>query len=270
MADVDGDFSAELCARTPDGMRCWHWTGSGFGDPFFGPAWSDARGWDRVASWSTIRLADVNGDRMADVCGRSSEGFVCHLSRGGSFGPPIAGPTLDDATGWDRPARYESLRMGDIDGDGSADLCARDVDGISCWRWDDDGFGPAVPGPPLTDAAGWTEPARGRTLRLADVTGDRRADVCARRSDGLRCWISDGTGFSDMIVGPDWTDAAGWGRPERTDSIRIAGPRPRTPMRRGDEGCGCAAPGAPGRAGWTIAPALGAVLLLRRRRDARR
>ena len=106
---------------------------------------------------------------------------------------------------------------------------------------------------------------RGRTLRLADVTGDRRADVCGRAAEGLRCWISDGDGFSDMVVGPDWTDAAGWSRPERTDSIRIAGPRPRTPVRRDDsDGCGCSAPGG-AQSGWMFVVLVGALLLRRGR-----
>ncbi|MBI5499045.1 MAG: VCBS repeat-containing protein [Deltaproteobacteria bacterium] len=264
MADVDGDGGADLCARAPEGVRCWRWRGPGFGDRIYGPAWSDSRGWDRIEYWSTIRMADVDGDGRADICGRAADGFGCHLSRGWAFGPAVAAPVLADAGGWAAAVRYETIRMGDIDGDGGAELCARDADGVSCWTWTAAGFGGEVTGPPLADE-GWADPARGRTLRLADVTGDRRADLCVRGGDGLRCWVSGDEGFGELLEGPRWGDADGWDRPERTLSIRMAGPRRGTASRVAPGGCGCSTAERVARPGWTVlAGVLVATLFLRR------
>ncbi|MBI5491048.1 MAG: VCBS repeat-containing protein [Deltaproteobacteria bacterium] len=268
MADVDGDGGADLCARAPEGVRCGRWRTTGFGDRIFGPAWSDSRGWDRVEYWSTIRLADVDGDGRSDICARAADGFGCHLSRGWAFGAAVASPVLSDADGWAAPVRYETIRMGDIDGDGGVDLCARGAEGVSCWTWTAAGFGGEVSGPPLSDA-GWSDPAKGRTLRLADVTGDRRADLCARGGDGLRCWVSEGDGFGELLVGPRWSDADGWDRPERYLSIRIAGPRQGAAARGAPGGCGCAAAGSVRSSGWAALAVLAVVFYCRRRASLR-
>jgi len=43
---------------------------------------SDAQGWNGSETYyGSIRLADVNGDGLADVCGRGIAGIYCNLSR---------------------------------------------------------------------------------------------------------------------------------------------------------------------------------------------
>src|SRR6185436_3969687 len=100
-------------------------TGDGFGDTIDGPAWSTDSGWGQYDNWSTIRLGDVDGDGDLDVCARAGKGIVCALWEDGAYGPSFDGPPLSDAAGWDEPARFRTLRLADVDGDGKADLCAR-------------------------------------------------------------------------------------------------------------------------------------------------
>src|SRR5262249_7184366 len=107
-------------------------------------------------------------------------------------------------------------------GDGRADVCARAPGGVACWLWTGQGFGRQVPGPALSDAAGWDQPGRFWTLRLADVDGDGRADLSARGPAWLISWQSSGKDSPTELLGPSWRDAAGWNAPETFTTFRLA------------------------------------------------
>ena len=228
-ADVDADGRDDVCARGAEGLDCWLSRGDRFGAIVRGPRWRDADGWDALSRWSTIRLADVSGDGRADVCGRGPSRFECALfeitageaNAEPRFGTIVRGPEMADAEGWDRPEQYATIRMGDLDRDGRADLCARDRAGIACWHGSDRGFDRGVRGPALSDAAGFNRPERARTIRMADVDGDSRADLCWSDDRGLSCARTSGTGFEDVVVAPVWADSMG-SRPA-AGSLRIAG-----------------------------------------------
>ena len=78
--------------------------------------WSDAEGWGKPEYFSTIRLADLDGDGRAELVGRGPEGIIVR-----QFGPAsrtwlpgrVSLP-LSDAAGWNRPERYASIRLADI------------------------------------------------------------------------------------------------------------------------------------------------------------
>jgi Phosphodiester glycosidase/FG-GAP-like repeat/Putative metal-binding motif len=223
LGDIDGDGRTDVCARDADGVSCWRAGPSGFSQRIVGPAWSDADGWNDWKRWSTIRLADVDGDGRADLCARDGEAFRCMLSDGSGFGREVSGPKLTDADGWGERDRFGSLRMGDVDGDERADLCGRTADGVRCWLFTGSGFDHVVTGPALGKDDGWNLPEGYRTLRLADVTADRRMDLCARTPNGIRCWVYQSGGFVESVAGPDWSNAAGWNAADRYNTVRIAG-----------------------------------------------
>ncbi len=263
--DVNGDGRMDVCARGADGVRCWLSTGTGFGSAFSGPAWSDAAGWNALQHASTLRLADIDGDGRDDFCALAAAGWICHLSTGSGAGARLDGPAWTSANGWNQPYYYGTVRMGDLDGDGRADvcargaagmwcalstgsgfasmfagpewsdaagftdvaywstirmvdfdhdgradLCARTPDGVQCHRYTQNGFGPAVAGPQLTDASGWKDMDNSTTIRFADIDGDGDLDICARANAGIRCWRYDGSGWGSQINGPAWDEASGW------------------------------------------------------------
>lgn len=219
--DVDGDGRADACARAAASFRCQPSTGTGFGDPWTITDLSNDAGFSDEPHYASIRMADVTGDHLADVCARGPNGFTCWPSTGTAFGASIAGPALTDAAGWSDVSRASTLRLGDIDGDGSHDLCARDASGISCYRATGTGFDAALVGPELSDAAGWAHPQYYGTLRLGDIDGDGKDDMCARAGAGMWCWRSNGAGFPDRIDGPVWSDAAGWDDVQYWSTIRL-------------------------------------------------
>lgn len=219
-ADVNGDGRADICGRSSSGVTCAVASTIGtFGAPLTGPSWSDAAGWSNPAYYATVQLADVDGDGLADACARGPSGILCARSTGTGFAAPFSGPAWSDATGWNAPSHYRTIRFPDIDGDGRADVCGRAGAGVTCARSNGSGFGPAIAGPSWSDEAGWGAASYASTLQFPDVDGDGRADVCGRGPSGVMCALSAGSGFGAPFAGPAWSDAAGWSAPDRYATI---------------------------------------------------
>ncbi len=223
MGDIDGDGFADLCARSDEGMVCATSDGAGFGDL---RVWSTVpaigNGWRRPEQYSTLRLADVNGDGRDDLCGRETEGFGCWLSDGTAFTTPFAGPGLSNDRGWDRPWRYGTIRMGDVNGDGRQDMCARARTGVTCWIAGAESFDSQWEGPGWAEDNGWDKLHRWSTIRLADFDGDGLMDLCGRTSGEYRCHRSMGTEFESgpTSVAPLANDT-GWNSMNRLNTLRI-------------------------------------------------
>src|SRR5690606_26798348 len=149
-------------------------------------------GWDHPRYYTTIRLADVDGDGKDDLCARDSRGFGCWLSDGARFDRRIEGPRWANDSGWGAARHYGTIRMGDVNGDRRADVCARAAAGVECWLSDGNGFPTRVAGPAWSDDGGWGAMQYWSTIRLADVNGDGRDDVCGRSPTDLSCVLSTG------------------------------------------------------------------------------
>ena len=225
VGDVDGDGADDLCARAPSsGLECYAWDGAALARHLVGPAWSDARGFDAPKYWSTLRLADVDGDGRADACIRTATELRCHLANGTGFASAAESvAALRDASGWSAHDNYATLRAADLDADGADELCARANAGLRCWDRAADGTWTALSGPALGDADGWSAPRYYETIRLGDVDADGRADVCARSASGVMCWSSTGTGFGVARRLAAYADASGWSRPRYYGTLRLAG-----------------------------------------------
>lgn len=219
--DVDGDGLNDICARAAAGWRCYPSTGTGFGDPYTTDKFANDNGWDDVSNYASIRLPDLDGDGKADICGRGDGHLYCALSTGSGWGETLEGPALSDADGYEDLGATATVRFGDVDADGDLDVCARGPDGMSCWPWTGAGFGDAIAGPTLSDGSGWGATKYNATIRMGDVDGDERADLCARAAAGMRCWLSDGASVTTQIEGPAWSDAAGWDTVDKWSTIRL-------------------------------------------------
>src|SRR5262249_21578201 len=80
-------------------------------------------------------------------------------------------------------ATGRDVRLGDLTGDGLADLCAVDAGSLACAPGDGNGaFGAAT-----TIAALAIAPP---SLTIGDVDGDDRADACGRDDQGILCALS--------------------------------------------------------------------------------
>jgi hypothetical protein len=185
LADVNADGKADLCTRTSMDYRCYLSTGEGFGDAIIGPPLVDFF-FERHRYYSTLRLADVDGDRDLDVCVRTGHGIRCWTWDGAGFGTTaLEGPPLSDATGWGGLDYYRSIRFADVNADGKADVCARSVAGLHCWLSNGRGFPTQVDGPAWSDAAGFGGLLYPPSLRIAGGGPRCRpvAEVCGNAVD---------------------------------------------------------------------------------------
>ncbi len=221
--DIDGDGRADFCARHADGIVCATATKSNTFANYknWSTFFSDANGWNSSAAYyGSIRLADINHDGKSDICARSASGVVCALSTGSSFGDVTNWLSdMTDAGGWFSDSYGTTLQLGDLDGDGYADLCARNVSGVSCalnnrnnqfaqlsvsWTssW------PASQA--FSNKNGWVSSASSYgSIRLADINGDGKADICGRGEHGLVCGLSNGSRFLEATTwSRDYADPA--------------------------------------------------------------
>src|SRR6185436_18590913 len=145
----------------------------------------DASGWAVSKYGTTIMFADLNHNGKDDVCGRGTAGILCATSNGTGFAPmSLWSSYFSDSQGWGAADYYYgSLRLGDVDGDGYADVCGHGSAGVLCaLNTHFGGFAPATwwTNGEFNDASGWANAQYGTTIQLGDVDGDGRADVCGR------------------------------------------------------------------------------------------
>jgi hypothetical protein len=223
------------------------------------PFWSGE--WNMPYRYETIRFADFNGDGRKELLGRSSGGMIAfqydpqimqfrhqYLDRdnnqgwlpmppGPSWldthvdtGQPLGGQVLNNSFQHER--YYRTIRAGDIDNDGQAELVMRWWDGIHTFKW--------VPGTDATtgetrrywkeigsviadysDANNWDQPQYYETFLLTDIDRDGQEELLARAPGGMQAWQWDGTDWSQLESGtPAWTDDAGYDQPQYYETIR--------------------------------------------------
>jgi FG-GAP-like repeat/EF hand len=220
-ADVDGDGDTELLIRGANGIQVFSfdsaqktWTpaaGNAASSAANGPPLSDSAGWSDPAYYSTIQLADVDGDGRPELVGSGPGGIYVFRYESGAWGPNEAtepnGPLLESVA-WKSALYFPTITCADVDGDGRAEVVARAPQGVMIFDYDpstatwtpSSDAGP-VTGPTWSDANGWGEAAYSLTFRAADVNGDGRAELIGRLADGVRTVVSsDG--------GSPWADAS--------------------------------------------------------------
>ena len=231
LGDVDGDGKGDACIRLSSGVHCARGTGSGFGPlHLWSNAFSDINGWGPSAYGATLMLGDIDRDGDDDVCARGFAGLWCALSDGEKFlTPTIVNTSFSNAQGWSTSeARWGSLDMGDIDGDGDDDVCGRTHDGIHCAIAENGTLGNATPwfSEDFTDQRGWGHAYYGGTIQLGDIDGDGRADICGRGAASIFCAVSTGTAFRDFsrrAFRQDFSNDSGWlSRRSRWGSVVLA------------------------------------------------
>ncbi|HEX5658778.1 MAG TPA: ricin-type beta-trefoil lectin domain protein [Polyangiales bacterium] len=224
LGDIDGDGADELCGRGPNGVYCSDWNDAtiSFDPPELRSAdFSDLQGYGADASrYRSLRIVDLDGDGLGDLCARSELGIQCARSAGRTFWPAQSWTSeqFTDAQGWNKEEYGSTLRFGDVDGDGDPDVCGRTKEGILCARnnsagsfidphlWSHTGdFG---------DGNGWNKQlSYYGSIRLADIDRDGDYDVCGRGPGGLLCSLSTSTAFTiatSLGSADAFSDKSGW------------------------------------------------------------
>ncbi|MCA9929916.1 MAG: VCBS repeat-containing protein [Anaerolineales bacterium] len=196
--DVNGDDMDDVCGRDSEGIVCGLSTGTTFAaQTRWSLQYEDGAGWGNdPAYWETLQFPDINGDEMDDVCARAKSGIYCGLSTGVNFGTSsYRESNFSNANGWNsHPSYWETIQFPDVNGDGKADVCGRDVEGLFCAL----ASGTDSTTHLFVDYSNWQEafgdaefwflrPYYWQTIQFPDVNGDGWTDVCGRQFDGIVC-----------------------------------------------------------------------------------
>ncbi|MEZ4290501.1 MAG: FG-GAP-like repeat-containing protein [Myxococcota bacterium] len=233
MGDLDGDGLADLCGRGIVGVYCVRSNGSAFFDfRTWTSTFSDADGGALPQTYGSLRLGDVNGDGLGDLCGHRGGGVHCVLGNGMNFASPVAWLGSSWVTTLAQPDPLQlgqTMMLGDLDGDGADDLCERGAAGVWCAL--------ASPGssafvdPALrsigeySNTLGWSgSEIYWGSLRLGDLTGDGQADLCGRGGAGLLCLVSIDGRFEvrNHLLSPEFSNLAGFDTVPAAVSLQLA------------------------------------------------
>jgi hypothetical protein len=237
LADIDGDGQVELLGRGANGMQVYHWnkaTHAWDAVSLDGPMGDngDKDGWDQPQSYSTIQLADVDGDGQAELIGRGTDGIqTYHWNKATSAWDALnqSDGLMSDANGWGHEKYYLTIQFADVDADGQAELIGRGANGIQTYHWDKTArvWNVIASGGPMSDKDGWDQAQYYSTIQMIDLNGDGRAELFGRGPA-----ISQGTSFDVQLYmwEPTWVLACGggnlmgdaWGQPQYYSTIQFA------------------------------------------------
>lgn len=233
-ADVDGDGLADACAHDGTSVRCYlHAESDGtyscgrIGSAVqistgFGPTWANS-----PDHWQTLQYPDVDGDGIADLCGRGNDGIYCATGASGFSDTSLWLSDFDNAGGWDSdPAYWQTIRFPDVDGDGSDDICGRGIEGIYCALSGGESFVGMGPwSASFGDGDDWNgHPSLWSTIQFADINDDGADDICGRGYAGVYCARSRPLLF-DFEPPTLWTSQfsdQSWTLPQYYETLQLA------------------------------------------------
>lgn len=195
VGDFSGDGHGDVIARAPATGFLWLYRGTGNGgwlEPLvIGNGWN---GFDAL-----VGPGDFNGDQKTDLLARERLTGRLWLYPGNGSGGWL--PRVLVGNGW---GIFNTLvGPGDFNGDGTADVLARDNATGALWLYPGNGTGGWKP--QILVGSGWNSMAA--MMSPGDFNGDRTADVLAYDSAG-KLWLyprtENGTWGSRIQVGYGW------------------------------------------------------------------
>jgi hypothetical protein len=189
---------SDLIARWSQ-MGQW-WLGTSTGSGF---TMSQPLTWSTGASWVDVVTGDFNGDGLTDIAGRVKETGDWWVSLGNGSG----GFTTSKWTSWSTGGTWVDVKVGDFNGDGKADLTARDL-GSGTW-WTALSTGTSFT---TTMWAAWSTGATWVDVKVGDFNGDGKADITARALQNGQWYsgLSNGSTAFSTSLWATWSTAATW------------------------------------------------------------
>lgn len=198
MGDVNGDGKADIIGFGTEGVYYSLSTGTSFNTPVFASTeYGTSSTWINFNTFPR-EVADVNGDGKADIIGFGASGVYVSFSTGAGFTTPAfvlaSYGTSTSAGGWSSYNTYPR-KMGDVNGDGKADIVGFGASGVSVALSTGSGF--AAPVIALADYSpnlgGWTN-YETFPREVADINGDGKADIIGFGGAGVYRSLSLGGG----------------------------------------------------------------------------
>ncbi|MFG3421761.1 beta-N-acetylglucosaminidase domain-containing protein [Micromonospora sp. NPDC048063] len=203
IGDLDGDRLADLLTVTSTGALVqFRNTGSVTGG-MFAAGVQVGGGWQGTLA---VHLADLDDDGRADLLGVFPDGTLkAFRNTGMNNGAVTWGPAVPVGQGW---STAELPFVGDLTGDGRADLMSIKPDG-SLWHYLNTGsFSGGMFAAGQRVGAGWTGYL---AMHVVDLDGDGPADVLGVLADGtLAAFRNQGVTNGLVSLGPRASVGQGW------------------------------------------------------------
>jgi hypothetical protein len=194
------------------------------GPTFVVPAWGDGGGWKDPSKYSTIQLADFNGDGKDELLARNDQGLEIYWfdTTLGQWRPQVDAedlpqaltdfrsplPNETPATDWTKPEFYSTIQIAHINGNKEAQILARFADGMRVYYFNA-GPGGSINGGswslisrggPFSDADGWNDPSRYQTIRTGNINFSDlgTTHLIGRSHSGLVIYKWNGSGWSPL------------------------------------------------------------------------
>jgi hypothetical protein len=181
--DIDGDGINDVIVwRASTGTWFWLTSTSGYSG-------GGSKAWGSQALGDVPMLSDIDGDGADDlVVWRASTGTWYWLTSSSEYDYAVAG-----AVQWGSRTFGDVPMLGDLDGDGRADLVVwRATNGTWYWLSSSSGYAYAS-----ARAVQWGNSALGDQPLIGDFDGDHRSDLAVwRASTGLWYWLLSSTGYA--------------------------------------------------------------------------
>ncbi len=211
-SDMNGDGLADLIYRGDQGIQVWLSNGNGFGNRrSTGICANNSTAYgvcNSLGNYLSLRVADVNGDGLGDVCIQGDDGIRCYkASNALGFNFDLQNPIVTTICVHHSQAHgacdnYDNTRTVtyvDVSGDGRADLIYRGDQGVQTWFSTGTGF-------VLADSSGicannstaygvCNDQDNHNSIRFTDINGDSLPDMCFRADQGIRCIPATGMGW---------------------------------------------------------------------------
>ncbi|MGI8772910.1 MAG: FG-GAP repeat domain-containing protein [Acidobacteriaceae bacterium] len=228
---------ADVIAREHDGIHVfrydrkkhvWRELGSHVSVRPFADQDSSGTDWTKPKHYSTIQLADLTGNGTSELVGRGHNGLQVWRwdPDGESWAQLSAGGELGDEQGFDKEPYYYSLKLVDVDRDGSAELVARAPAGVQTYKWNGKGWTLISASGPFGDDAGFLADKRYKSVRASvDATGQAWLYGLAAGTGGagsgaiqVHRWKKDRWQFVKTIPLP----GSGWDRESQSATLMAA------------------------------------------------
>jgi LmbE family N-acetylglucosaminyl deacetylase len=185
IGDVTGDGFGDLCTVNAGGFVC----APGNGDGTFGAAIRiDDPAAPLAIDPASLTLGDVDGDGIADACGRDGAGVLCATSSAGFLAARFT-PQFGDSDALATTAA--SLRIARVAG--KAEVCGVAAEGVVC--------SPAGASFVTQPRSTWPDPMA--CVVPSELDGDGTADWCVLADTGPACGLSSESAVT--------TDGVPWG-----------------------------------------------------------
>ncbi|WP_307795244.1 N-acetylmuramoyl-L-alanine amidase [Actinacidiphila acididurans] len=199
-ATLPGSTRADLMGRDSSGVL-WQYQGTSNGSTPFLSRYKIGSGWQVYNA--ITRLTPLHADGTGDAVARDTSGVLWYYQGSGNINQPFKARTKVGA-GWNM---YTLLAgVGDMTGDGKADLVARDSKGV-LWLYQGTGSTTAPFATRVQIGAGWN--TFNALVGTGDITGDGKPDLVARSTGGY-LYLYKGTGSATAPFAARVQVGSGW------------------------------------------------------------